>query len=80
MDDLQQFASRNDGTLRRYRYDDNTIFAADLGTTDKASVDIVDQTAIVVVGDEQFEFEVPAEDGDVQTALNNGILTIEVTA
>jgi hypothetical protein len=80
MDNLQQFADRNDGTLRRYEYDDSTIFAADLGTTDKTSVDMVDQTAIVVVGDEQFEFEVPTEDGDVQTALNNGILTIEVTA
>ena len=80
MDELQQFADRNDGTLRRYGYDNSTIFAADLGTTNKPSVDMVDQTAIVVVGDEQFEFEIPAEDGDVQTALNNGILTIEVTA
>ena len=80
MDNLQQFADQNDGTLRRYEYDNGTIFAADLGTADKASVDMVDQTAIVVVADEQFEFEVPAEDGDVQTALNNGILTIEVTA
>ena len=80
MDGLQQFTNQNDGTFRRYEYDDSTVFAVDLGTTDDTSIDIVDQTAIVVVGDEQFEFDVPTENGDVQTGLNNGILTIEVTA
>jgi hypothetical protein len=80
MDGLQQFANQNDGTLRQYEYDDSTIFAADLGTTDETSVDLVDQTAIVVVGDDQFEFEVPTENGDAQTDINNGILTIEVKA
>ena len=40
------------------------------------SVDIVDGTAIVVVGDEHYEFEVPA--GASRAVMNNGVVTVEL--
>jgi hypothetical protein len=77
--DLTQFVGngqREFGELvRRYDYEDGTVVAADLGTSD-AAVDVVGQTAIVVVGDEQFEVELPA--AGARAFIRNGVLTIEV--
>jgi hypothetical protein len=39
------------------------------------TVDVVDNTAIVVVDGQQLEFDVPAEASEV--TVNDGILTIE---
>ncbi|PSP90849.1 hypothetical protein BRC90_00290 [Halobacteriales archaeon QS_4_69_34] len=70
-----QFAERIDGQLRRYEYDDAITYAADVGPRE-ASVDVVGETAIVVLDGEQFEIELPT--GDATTAVTNGVLTIEV--
>lgn len=68
-----------DAPLRRYDYDDGSVvFAADVGVADDASVDVVDGTAIVVVGGEQYDFEVP--DGEARAFIRNGVLTIEMTS
>lgn len=53
--------------------EENTIIV-DFGSGVQASLDIVDDTAIVVAGDSQFEFEVPEGADDVTT--NDGILII----
>jgi HSP20 family molecular chaperone IbpA len=78
---LNQFRESIDGLVRRYDYDDNVTFVADLGVADDAvSVDVVDGSAIVVIESggtaRQHEFELP--DGDAQVFMKNGVLSIEV--
>lgn len=60
---------------RRFEYDDRTEFVVDFGPGRDAAVDIVDELAIIVVGDDQYEVEL---DGNEQVFMNNGVLTFEV--
>lgn len=71
-------ALSGDATLRRYEYDDGVVVAGDLGPERGATVDVVDDTAIVVAGDEEYDVDLPA--GDAEAFIHNGVLTIEVTA
>ena len=61
--------------IRRNEYRDGYTIVVDFGTSREVSVDVVDDTAIVVAGDHQFEFDVP--DGAGTISVNNGVLTIE---
>jgi acyl-coenzyme A synthetase/AMP-(fatty) acid ligase len=75
----QQFAGGDERFVRRYDYGDGWAVAADLGVADDAvDVDIVGQTAIVVVESggrvSETEFELPGEAERVD--VNNGVLTI----
>ena len=55
--------------------DGETEIAVDFGPLPgRPTLDVVGETAIVVVGDEQFEFDVPADATDV--SVNDDILTI----
>ena len=77
----QQFVGRDERFLRQYEYEDRYIVAADLGVSDDSvDVDVVGNTAIVVVGAgdrvTETEFELP--EGDATVDVNNGILTITV--
>lgn len=72
----ERFARRDDAVARRYEFDDQIVFVADLGPASEGTVDVLDDTAIVVVGDEQYEFELPG--GGARTSMNNGVVTIEV--
>jgi hypothetical protein len=74
---LRSAADRQDGiTITRREYDGaENIIVVDFGPGVEASLDIVGDTAIVVAGDRQFEFEVPEEASDV--SVNEGMLTIE---
>lgn len=66
---------RDDVTITTREYDDEQVIAVDFGPTgDEPSLDVVDETAIVVVGDQQFEFDVPADANEV--TVNDGVLTI----
>ena len=62
---------------RRYEYDGRWGLVADFGAAAEGSVDLVGETAIVVVGDDQYEFEVPAG-VTTRASMNNGVLTVEV--
>jgi len=75
--DIQRSDERDDG-LRRYDYDEETLFVADLGTeAGGATVETVDGAAVVVAEDgEQFEFALPGRAR--ATSINSGVLTIEV--
>ncbi|MFB6179159.1 MAG: hypothetical protein ABEI77_05485 [Halorientalis sp.] len=75
----EQFVAE-EGPVSRLEYDDgSTVLAADVGVGREASIDIVGDTAIVVIGDEQYEFEVPdGDDESAQAFMKNGVLTIEV--
>ncbi|MGQ3413961.1 DUF7127 family protein [Natrinema sp. LN54] len=74
--ELQNVAGdEDDVTISNREYEDESIIAVDFGPTgEKPTVDIVDETAIVTVGETQFEFDVPADASDV--TVNDGILTI----
>jgi len=69
----------NETPLRRFEYDDGVVLAADVGPAEDASVDVVDGTVIVVVGTEQYEQRLPGAD-DSRAFINNGVLTIELSA
>jgi|AntDeeMinimDraft_5_1070356.scaffolds.fasta_scaffold12348_2 hypothetical protein len=73
---LQQFDERDTGGLRRYEYDDQVVYAVDVGLGE-ATVDVVGNTVMAIDGNDQAEFEVP-ESGTVEAGINNGVLTVEV--
>jgi len=76
MNDQSQSTERA-GAVTRYEYDDAVVLVADFGpAAGDGSVDVVDGTAIVVVGDRQEEFPVP--ENVAQASINNGVVTIEV--
>jgi len=61
--------------VTEHEYDDGSLVTVDFGTTrGDLAVDILDDMAIVIAGDDQFEFELPDEASEVAT--NNGVLTI----
>ena len=71
----QSIRSDIDGPVRLVEDDGRDGLVADFGAV-SGSIDIVDGTAIVVIGDEQYEFEVPA--GSDSAVMNNGVVSIEV--
>jgi HSP20 family molecular chaperone IbpA len=67
--------------LRRYEYPDRWVVAADLGVDDElVSVDVVGETAIVVIDrdDVDAETEIDLPGAAAEATVNNGVLTIEV--
>jgi len=71
----QSIRSDIDGPVRLVEDDGRDVLVADFGAV-SGSIDIVDGTAIVVIGDDQYEFEVPA--GSDSAVMNNGVVSIEV--
>ncbi len=65
-----------DATVDRRSYDDHVEIVADFGPDGEATVDIVDGTAIVVSGDDQYDLPV---EGEAEAFMRNGVLTIEVS-
>jgi len=65
---------RTDVTIDRREYDDETVVVIDFGAGAEASLDVVGETAIVVAGHHQFEFEIPPDASDV--TVNDGMLLI----
>lgn len=65
---------REDIVIAQRSYDDSSVVTVDFGPEVELSLDVVDETAIVVAGDRQFEFEVPDWAADV--TVNDGMLTI----
>ncbi len=70
----QQFPDERVG-VREFAYDDRTVWAVDFGPGVDGTVDVVDDTAIVLVGDEQYDVDLA--DG-AEVFMKNGVLTIEV--
>lgn len=72
---LKETLREEDVAVRRQERTDGVEFVADFGSVENGSVDIVDETALVVVDDSQYDIEL---EGDAQAFMNNGVLTIEV--
>ena len=68
--------SIQESMVRRYEYDDRTVIVADLGPDVEPTVEVLSGTAIVVVGDEEYDVDLPA--GAVEAFNRNGIVTFEV--
>ena len=77
---LKHIAKPDGVFARRYEYDDEEVLVADLGVSGEATVDVLDDAAIVVFEDEddsrQVELELP--NGEAEAFITNGVLTIEV--
>ncbi|WP_226011855.1 hypothetical protein [Halomicrobium salinisoli] len=72
---LRSAADRDeDVTITQRDYGDESVLVVDFGRGVDADLDVVGDTAIVVAGDRQFEFEVPPEATEITT--NDGILEI----
>lgn len=67
-------AEEDDITITQREYDGETEIIVDFGPGVDASVDVVGDTAIVVAGDRQYEFELP--EGADEVTTNDGILFI----
>lgn len=73
---LRSAADEQEGIMiARRNYDGEDVIAIDFGPGVDAVLDIVGDTAIVVAGEQQYEFEIPAEATEVTT--NDGILLIK---
>lgn len=71
---LRTAADGEDITITRREYEEENVIAVDFGPGVDASLDVVGETAIVVAGDRQFEFEIPPEATEITT--NDGVLVI----
>ncbi|MEF8786373.1 MAG: hypothetical protein V5A45_10605 [Haloarculaceae archaeon] len=76
MKPMQQLEAQ-DIDVSRFEYDDSVVLAADFGYVGTSSVEVVDDTVIVVADDEQYDIEL---EGDARAFMKNGVLTIEVSA
>ncbi|RQG94568.1 DUF7127 family protein [Natrarchaeobius chitinivorans] len=74
--ELQAAVGRTeDVTITNREYDDESVIAVDFGpAAGEPELDVVAETAIVVVDNIQFEFDVPPDATDV--VVNGGILTL----
>lgn len=74
----QNLLDERDVFVRRYEYDTSIVYAVDLGRGTAASVDVIDNTAMIIPenSQEQYEIDVPA--GTVEAFIKNGIVTIEI--
>nr|WP_049902957.1 hypothetical protein [Halococcus agarilyticus] len=66
---------RQAAVVTEYEHADGSRIAVDFGAAHgDLAVDVLDDTAIVIAGGEQFEFGLPSEANEV--TANNGVLTI----
>lgn len=62
---------------RRFDYEDRTAYVVDFGPSADVTLDVVDDTAIVVVDGKQYDIDLSE---NAQVFKNNGLVTIEVKA
>jgi len=73
--DLQQLLADDERRVRAIENDD--VVVSDLGPATEATVEVLEDTAIVVFeDDETMEIELPAEVSDA--VITNGVLTIDL--
>jgi hypothetical protein len=67
-------ADDEDIAITRRDRDGGSVVVVDFGEGVDAQLDVLGDTAIVVAGDRQFEFEIPEDVSDL--SVNDGMLTI----
>ena len=73
---IQRRLDETEFAVTTYESENGTELAVDFGPSVQSAVDIVGETAIVVVDDDQYEFELDTE--NAQAFITNGVLSIEV--
>jgi len=73
---LQEQLSQRGIEAERREYGDGYELVADFGPAAELSVDVVDNTVIIVTDDETHDINV---DGSAQAFIKNGVLSINVT-
>lgn len=73
---LRQQLNETKYPVAKHETEEGIELAVDFGPSTQSSVDTVGETVIVVVDDEQYEFELDTE--NAQAFITNGVLTIEV--
>ncbi|ELZ00187.1 hypothetical protein C482_08943 [Natrialba chahannaoensis JCM 10990] len=72
---LEAAGEQDEITITKRQYDEEQIIAVDFGqVAGQPTLDIVGETAIVVVDGTQFEFGIPPDATEVK--MNDGVLTI----
>ena len=71
---LRTAAEREDVSITQREVDGTPEMTIDFGPSVDADLDVVGDTAIVVAGDQQYEFDVPAGTSEITT--NDGMLII----
>jgi len=66
--------SHDEITIARREYEDENVVVVDFGPEVHPSLDEVGDVAIVVAGDDQYEFEIPPDASDI--TVNDGMLLI----
>ena len=74
---LKQTLNQQGLESRRVEYDSRTEYMLDFGPAADVSVDIVGDTALLVVDGEQYDIDL---EENAQVFMNNGIVTFEVKA
>lgn len=74
---LKQTLNQQGLKSRRVNYDERTEYMLDFGPAANVSVDIVDDTALLVADGEQYDIELTES---AQVFMNNGVVTIKVNA
>jgi hypothetical protein len=73
--DERQPLQRDDHVVRTVETADGIQYVVDLGRDSDGTVDVVDETAIVVLDD--WQYEIALLDGDAEAFIRNGVLTID---
>jgi hypothetical protein len=73
--EMKETLAEKDIAVSQYEYDGAVELVADFGIQHDEHVEIVGDTAIIMVDGTQYEI---ALDGDAQAFMNNGVVTIEV--
>ncbi|MFC3958465.1 DUF7127 family protein [Halovivax cerinus] len=75
---LTQRTGESPVMVRTYEYDDRLVVADLADASAEPTLDVVDGTAIVVVDDDQYEIDLPADGSVAHTFMKNGVLSIEL--
>lgn len=74
----QQSINNHEPYVTNYEYSDHQLIVADFGPTVTTSIDIVDDTVIIVTESNQHEFDLPEDMENAEVTNNNGIVSIKV--
>lgn len=71
-------SSKEEPFIRRYEYENHTLLVADFGPESTPKVDVVGDTAIIVIDAHQHELDLPSKMKDTTITTNNGVVTLRI--
>lgn len=74
---LDELGRDSGHSVDRFDYGDEAVIAVDFGPTEGVA-EVVDETVIVVVDDDQYDLELPEDAAAAGAFMKNGVLTVEL--